>query len=275
MSPNQKNPIYLASVCLEKNRWTKERIPTLKVSEWVKHIHTAGFDGLELWEDHVTKTDEVEREKILTGPLPVAIFNSYAGLSESELPKRDLAAKLANDFKSYGLKYNFSKLESDWPVEIEQATQWAKRFPKDFSMLCECHPGTSAEEPAKAAVLLRQLEDRLETEQVPVSISAILHPFSSGSTHLNDWLGCLGNRLVHAHVQMRDPQNESMVVSIRDYPDRSREILKRLLGNGFAGSFTVEFVKGTRSATENLVDLFKESILDLHFLREELDRLSL
>ena len=38
--------IYLGTVLLERNRWTPDRIPTFKVSEWAASIRAAGFDGV-------------------------------------------------------------------------------------------------------------------------------------------------------------------------------------------------------------------------------------
>ena len=63
-------PIYISSVLLEKNRWGT-RVPSLKVSDWSQRMFDAGFDGIELWENHLLLADAAEREAVLAGPMPV------------------------------------------------------------------------------------------------------------------------------------------------------------------------------------------------------------
>ncbi len=59
--------IFLGTVLLERNRWAKDgRRSSVQVSDWTQRAHDDGFDGLELWEDHVNLATEDERERLRT-----------------------------------------------------------------------------------------------------------------------------------------------------------------------------------------------------------------
>ena len=58
--------IFLSSVLLEKNRWDS-RIPSLKISDWLRSIADAGFDGVELWENHLLLADAAEHAVPMDG----------------------------------------------------------------------------------------------------------------------------------------------------------------------------------------------------------------
>ena len=69
-----KIPIYLSTVCLEKNRWGR-REPSFKVSEWTQRLAEYGFDGIELWEFHYLLADDAEKAKLTNLDMPM-IYNS-------------------------------------------------------------------------------------------------------------------------------------------------------------------------------------------------------
>ena len=77
MNCDMTNSIYLGSICLEPNRWSPGKLPSYRVSDWLQRIDGAGFDGIELWENHFLLADATEKSA-LAAAAPLAIYNSYA-----------------------------------------------------------------------------------------------------------------------------------------------------------------------------------------------------
>ena len=74
--------IYIGSILLEKSRWSADKTPTYRVSEWTERFADVGFDGVELWEYHATLCSPEELTALEAPRCPVAIFNSYASLDD-------------------------------------------------------------------------------------------------------------------------------------------------------------------------------------------------
>ena len=55
-----KTEIYIGTILLERNRWTRDKKPTCLVSEWIPRFKEAGFDGMELWENHAALASSTE-----------------------------------------------------------------------------------------------------------------------------------------------------------------------------------------------------------------------
>lgn len=252
--PGSSPVISLGTVLLEANRWAKDRTPTYRVSEWLERIAAAGFDGIELWENHATLAGSEERSALRGSTVPVRVFNSYVPLDAGgEKARRDVAG-LVRELNAGALKFNVSNSPETLESQLHTVREWASLMP-GVDLLCECHPGTALEDPAVAARALVGFPE----------IGVIVHPFSSPD--LATWFEHLGPRIRHAHVQMRDP--EWRWLRLRDRPALVRERLAILRGAGYAGSFTVEFTAGVGAAREDLEELFASACDDLAFLREE------
>jgi sugar phosphate isomerase/epimerase len=249
----KRNPIYLGTVLLDANRWAHERTPTYRVGEWLARIAAAGFDGLELWENHATLADSTERAALRSSQPPVAVFNSYAPLDAGGENARRAVADLVRDLQARAVKFNVGPLAATLDSDLHAAREWAALMP-GVDLLCECHPGTALEDPAVAA---RALADYPE-------FGVIVHPFSCPD--LAAWFTHLGPRIRHAHVQVVDAQWRRW--RLRDQPDLVRERLKILHGAGYAGSFTIEFTAGVGVAPEDREALFAAACDDLALLRE-------
>jgi sugar phosphate isomerase/epimerase len=98
--------MLLGTILLEPNRWAPGRVPTYRVSRWLDRIARAGFDGLELWENHGMMAPDDEIEALCEGPLPIRVFNSYATMDDAGLDRRRRAADLARQFGASGAKFN-------------------------------------------------------------------------------------------------------------------------------------------------------------------------
>ena len=246
--------VYLGTVLLEANRWAKDRTPTYRVSEWLERIAAAGFDGIELWENHATLADCAERSALRGSTVPVRVFNSYVPLDAGGENARRTVAGLVRELNAGAVKFNVSNSPETLESELRTVREWAALMP-GVDLLCECHPGTALEDPAVAARALAGFPE----------IGVIVNPFSCPD--LAAWFRQLGPRIRHAHVQMRDP--EWRWLCLRDQPSLARERLAILRGAGYAGSFTVEFTAGVGVAPEDRDALFAAACNDLAFLREE------
>ena len=248
--------IYIGTVLLEANRWAAVRTPTCRISEWLDRFAAAGFDGLELWENHAALADEAERAALARGPLPVAVFNSYATLDAAGEAKRAAAAALVREFRAPAMKFNFSRDPAAVPAERERARAWSAAMP-GVRLLCECHPGTALEDPAAAAAVLTGWPEA----------RAIVHAFTCPD--LAAWMRHLGPLTAHVHVQARDATGR--LGSLRDEADTVRRRIGILRDAGYAGTFTIEFTRGVGTPPEDRERLFADAVEDLHFLRRCLE----
>ena len=86
-----KNPLYLGTAALEIYRWAPAcpmeiRPVSLQISEWAEKIAAAGFDGIELWEQHslnVSVTEKARQNRLLA---PLAVYNTYLPFDDPHSP---------------------------------------------------------------------------------------------------------------------------------------------------------------------------------------------
>jgi sugar phosphate isomerase/epimerase len=253
--------VYLASIALEPNRWKKEpqRVPSLRVSEWSGRAAGAGFDGWELWERHFLLADAAEREALRDGELPVTLFNTYQrpGLDSLDDWKRVVEAVAFLGPQVRGIKFNLGPEGVPFDEQVGAALEWAGHLPEGVRMLCECHPGTVLETPEAA---------REAFMQWPAGrFGAILHPLNKDPCHCGAWFSALGGRIEHLHWQARDADNK--VCPLSAGKERLDVVVKSLHRHGYAGTHSVEFVKGTGQPGESVAGLFEAAIADLKTLR--------
>jgi hypothetical protein len=242
-----KTPIYISSVLLEKNRWST-RVPSLKVSDWSRRLFDAGFDGIELWENHLLLVEAAERDAVLAGPLPVTVLNTYCAFDDAGAESRAASAKLAGFLSAPAVKFNLGDDPALAQVHIDNLTAWRELLPADCRLLCECHPGTILEEPERAAKILAPLQD----------IEIIVHAFSGDDdTVLQRWLEAFGPAVTHIHGVLKD----------RSHVPGRIDILRSA---GFSGTCSIEFCEGVAQPPEDMSRLLATAADDLHYLRKEL-----
>jgi sugar phosphate isomerase/epimerase len=255
MTPVYKDEIYLGTVLIETKRWGKDRASSLLVSEWSQRIADAGFDGIELWQWHALQATDEERFALKEGPMPVSIFNAYDSCENETADVRRECAELVRFFGSAGMKYNLGKepeRHEEYCVNLEA---WREMLPESFRLLCECHGGSTMNDPAVA----RETLDRLDLPGGEV----IVHGFNDDEEDLRNRFELLGNRITHVHA------NLSYKWSLT--ADQVRERVELLRKLGFQGSFTLEFTEGTRAEGENAEMLFRNAVRDLEVLRDCLE----
>ena len=222
------------------------------MSEWVNRIAAAGFDGIELWENHALLAEAGEREALRRIALPIVVFNSYASMAAGAEGGREQAVRAIRQLNARAVKFNVSASAEALRDELKAAAEWSGAMP-GVQLLCECHSGTAMEDPRQAAEALRDFP----------TIGIIVHPFMG--ENLTDWLAHAGSRVLHAHVQMCDAQDRRL--RLREHPQLVHDRLCMLNDAGFDGTFTVEFTAGVGEAGEDRESLFTSACDDLDFLR--------
>lgn len=242
------NPIYLGTIALEVNRHARGRVPTYQVSQWLDKILEAGFDGIELWENHAMMADTQEVERLKRGGL--AVYNSYATLDDAGAAHRARAAELARALNARAVKYNFSNKPEQRDQELANLRAWAQTMP-GVLMLCECHGGTMAETPAAARALL-------EEAGPPAQFAAIVHA-RGDRAEMAAWVEGLGGRVVHVHVGGR---KEGQWAGPADAPELYAQALDYLRELRWSGTVTLEFTGG-----QTIEALYASACRDLSALR--------
>lgn len=256
----KETPIYLASILLEPNRWKAGKEPSYKVSAWMDKIRAAGFEGIELWENHYLKASGDEQEALHGAAVPIRIFNTYAAFTpdkDEDLRRKEAEATAA--LKAGAVKFNVGNDPKRTTEYLETAVQWAKQLPPNTRLICECHPGTVLETPEAAE---KAFNEHWRDER----FQAIVHPFSTPLPVLKEWMKRLKGQVVHCHVQLRGEQNRPIRLDRK--PREVREALAVLRDGGFAGSFSLEFTEGTSTPNDRPEILFENALADLRFLRE-------
>jgi sugar phosphate isomerase/epimerase len=250
-------PVNLGTVLLEPNRWTPEKRPSFRVSDWFDAIRQAGFTGLELWENHAALADDAEQEALTRGPLPIEVFNSYCTFDDAGRPGREAAAAWVRRLRAQSVKFNFGPEAGRTEEYVRNLRDWAALLPPGCRLLCECHGGTILETPAQAAAVLAPV-----TGQVDV----IVHAFSGERETLREWLARFGRSVTHVHVA--GIRGKWPMIRLDEMAGEARTRLALLREAGFAGTWTVEFTAGVQHPPEDLRQLLAHAAADLQFLRE-------
>lgn len=251
--------IYIGTILLEKNRWAKGKQPSYSVREWLPRFEKDGFDGLELWENHVLLAPPEEAQALERSRVPVAVYNTYMGFDDRGEEARRKAAQMAARLKAQSVKYNVGADKAKTAEYVNNVRAWAEMLPKDCRLLCECHAGTIMEKPGQAAEVFAELKDEARFQ-------AIVHPFTESPESLRAWFRALGpKRITHAHVQYRE---KGTLKKLSADAARNKEILAVLREAGFAGTYTLEFTEGTSApGGENMESLYRAALEDRDFLQ--------
>jgi sugar phosphate isomerase/epimerase len=247
--------IYLSTVLLEKNRWGS-REPSIKLSDWLDKINDAGFDGLELWENHILKSETSELQALQESGLPVKVLNTYCDFDDESADKRKLSAELANKVNAKGVKFNFGNKKELEKVYIENMIKWQELLPDGCKLLCECHPYTVLEELDEAIRIMNSVSEHVEI---------IVHAFGGSEEDFDKRLSGFASTVSHIHVAGGGV--EGYRYSPLNLGDRVPTRIEKLNEYGFKGTWTIEFCDGVASKDENIDDIFSAAKADLNTLR--------
>ena len=251
--------ILLGTVAIEPNRWgtiDRTRRATVVLDDWLDQIAAAGFDGIELWEGHLS---DVVATSIT---LPVAVFNSYMSFDDPDPSTRDQVAADVARTPAGGVKVNVGADPERAGAYAERLATFTASLKPDVAVLCECHAGTIAEDPATAARILVAAgsADRMQ---------AIVHTHEDDD-HLRARFDAYGERITHVHVNHLD--GALAAPRLADVVDALAAKVGLLAELGFAGSWTIEFVHGVGTTDDDPAFLVERAADDLVVLREVLAR---
>jgi hypothetical protein len=241
---------------MERNRWTADKQPTVAVSDWLADLARAGFDGIELWENHAVAASEQEQAALAASTLPITIFNSYVAFDDADTQGRTRVAELVRRFACRAVKFNLSSRPETQPQEVAGARRWFASMP-GVTPLCECHPGTSVEHAAAAAAAFAGWPE----------LRVVVHPFRISAETLQGWFDAFGPRISQCHVQIRQPGANGTFTRLDEQIEWVTDQTRRVLRNGFTGSWTIEFTKGVSTPGESPASLIAAAIQDLRTLR--------
>ena len=250
------NAIYLATVCLERNRWGR-RVPSFRVSDWLARVAADGFDGIELWENHFLLAEADEQARLATARAAVPILNSYVGFADAEAAARTRVAEASVTLNASAVKYNLGPEEGRLEEYGRNLHTWAQQLPLSCRLLCECHPGTVLERLEAAVAFLAPLD--------PARFGVIVH-IAGDAAQVEQSFAAFGTRIQHLHLQMRNPETDPTVAANRQPFDACFEVVKR---HGFHGSTTIEFTRGI-GRNEEIETLYANACVDLAYCRERL-----
>lgn len=260
--------VLLGTVAIEPNRWgtvSRDRVPVTRLADWVDLIADAGFDGVEVWDGHLTTASASDVDGVIRGPLPIPVFNSYAdfGPGQDAAGTRAATAEWATRTSSRAVKFNVGDDPDDEAGYVERIAAWLEALPDGTAALCECHQGISiAETPAVAARILEAAG--------PVDrVQALVHTHDAPDL-VRSKFDLFGDRITHVHVNfldfatMQHPTLASCVDRLAAFHDLVTE-------RGFTGSWTLEFVAGLLTERDEPGALLEQAAADLPVLRSVLD----
>jgi sugar phosphate isomerase/epimerase len=258
--------ILLGSVALEPNRWRTldpSGAPKAQLSEWVAAIADAGFDGLELWDRHLTAAAADEASAILAASLPIQVFNSYASLDATNPQERREVAGWVERCGARGVKFNVGNEPAEQNAYAERIAAWIDALPDGAALLCECHHGISIAEDPRVA---REIFDAAGAP--PARLQAIVHTHEEPDA-IRQRFDAYGERITHVHVNFLDFEKGGAprLSEVRGLLEARVRLLEEL---GFRGSYTLEFVSGLLTPNDEPGYLVERAAEDLPVLREVL-----
>lgn len=252
--------VLLATVCLEPQRWSPGRMPSIAASQWCRRACESGFDGVELWAPHALKagSDEGRALRADTG-CQVVVLNAYDNFEASPAARkaREETLALLKDLGVEAVKFNLGPDQGRFAEYLEELEDFLSRLPlaaggEYVKALCECHAGTVVSTPEAARNMLSALRDQ--------GVGIIVHPFNENEQAIREWFSLCGDRIIHAHLQSR----EGPLSDRREWTLDRLNLLKQL---GYQGDFTIEFVAGTGDPDESPEIQFKRAVEDLAVLK--------
>ena len=158
---------------------------------------------MELWERHARSVPDEELDALLASDIPIRILSCYTSWDDPDDSIRAETAAWIERVGAQGVKFNVG---SD-PDSIGDYTERLRRFEAEVSddarLLCECHFGTVAEDPAVARAMFDAVADADR-------LGAIVHVQPIARDEWSEPLGVLGDRVRHVHVQVAEvPQSTS------------------------------------------------------------------
>ncbi len=258
--------VLLGSIAIEPNRWATihaDHRATVDLASWMDLIADAGFDGVELWEKHLTQATPDRVQALLDHRLPLTIFNSYVSFDDVDDTSREETASWVARARSTGVKFNVGNEPGQQRAYAERLVRWLNALPSATRALCECHHGISiAEDPMVAAAIF-------DAAGGPERVQAIVHTHEDPDA-LRVRFDAYGDRISHVHVNQLDFQ-ELGAPPLADIRGELETKVSLLADLGFEGTWTIEFTHGLLTEADHPAALLEQAAADLVVLREVLE----
>lgn len=242
--------IVLNSIALEPNRWTEGKIPYFHLRDLLLPVKEAGFDSVEVWQNHVDLLDRAAvgllKETGDSLGISFPIIGMYPRFvvpeeeREDELDHWSRMAERVDILDSDILKVMPGRTPSEdlsngkWDRAVAFVREALEKTEEPgFLVPLETHGGTVADDPD---ALLRFLDD-VGSDRLKICWQPYDFADTDEAIELYDKLS---DHIIHLHLQGRcDGQMELLEDSDLDY----EAILGHIFESGFDGYLSIEFVK--------------------------------
>ena len=242
--------IVLNSIALEPNRWTAEKVPYFRLEDLLAPIAAAGFSAVEVWQNHAALLAPKELESLRRKADAVGVSFPIVGMyPQFHLEAEERRAELARFDAMMGtmrvlgarvLKLMPGRVPSVkltpelWARSVEFVREVLARTAGAGPMVpLETHAGTVADDPD---ALLRFIAD-VGSDRLKVCWQPFDFASSDKAIELYDRLAA---HVVHLHLQGRAGNSMSL---LEESNIAYRRILRHILGSGFDGYASIEFVR--------------------------------
>lgn len=254
--------VLLGTVAIEPSRWARgpDRPAPIRLSAWLDAIESAGFDGVEVWERHLTDASPDEVDRVLGHSLGVGVFNSYVSLDDADPIGRAKVSDWVRRTGATGVKFNVGADADDELAYAERIAAWLADLPSEVSLLCECHQRISIAEVPEVA-------GRIFEAAAPADrLGAIVHTHD-GDDHIRACFDAYGDRIRHVHVNHLRFAEGLTAPALEEIADEFGTKVELLHSLGFAGTWTIEFVRGVSTPDDRPDVLVEQAAADLVVLR--------
>jgi hypothetical protein len=260
------SPVYLSSLLLEKNRWNGKG-PALPVAEWIEPIAESGFNGCELWFNHLAFVSRSDWEAIRSeatlhqAEIPMIFGHLPTETTEKAKRQRESLLDAVDFFKPKALRFHLGEpLTVDGylkklPARAEAAAEIVRDIGRDTQLVFECQVYPFRAEEAK--VVLEKID--------PSRVSLSIRPFEMTRGDLEAAFGLSSKAVSHFGVRVK---HGSEYVGLVSKADLCKQVLVQGRKMNFIGPWILETTAGVGAKSEDVVDLFDAAERDLNFLQE-------
>jgi hypothetical protein len=260
------SPVYLSSLLLEKNRWNGKG-PALPVSEWIEPIAESGFNGCELWFNHlafVSRSDwEAIKAEAALHQAEIPMLYGHLPTESTEKAKRQREALLdaVDFFRPKALRFHLGEpLTADGYLKklaarVQAAAEIVRDIGRDTQLVFECQLYPFRVEEAKAVL------EGVDSSRTTLAI----RPFEMTRGDLEAAFGLGRDAVSHFGVRIKQGNDYVGLVSKADL---CKQVLVQSRKLSFIGPWILETTAGVGGKSEDVVDLFDAAERDMNFLQE-------
>ena len=242
--------VLLNSIALEPNRWTKEKVPYFRLHDLLDEVAGAGFDAIEVWQNHVATLDEIEVCRLAREARQLGVTFPVIGMYPLfHLTGAERAGELARFERMFGsaralgtgvIKVFAGRISSaditaeQWDASVGFAREVLEGAGEELLFTVETHGNTLADSCECALRFVQAVgSPRLKVCWQP-------YDFTDTEKAIQDF-DRLSEHVIHLHVQGRSGGEMALLEeSDIDYS----LLLEHVFASGFDGLVSIEFARG-------------------------------